>query len=406
MLVRRNFAVAAAAITAHLRIADASHINDEEFERRLASKAHEIFDKLTPEKIASAIPLELTLDEADELKHLRGKKHQKGRKHGKHNKKRQLKDKSTDNSASDNKNSRSVENHSQDGNSKNNRNDNSNEQSKSTTLSYVANDSDWPYAGPIQSATGRILFQFSSNQVYKCSGTVVRDETTGRSIVLTAAHCAYNDLSKEFASLAIFVPDQDGTRGSKSDFNCHNDLYGCWVLSYAVVERGWTESSFPHNVGYDYAFYVVHDRSSTHRGGYNANITGILDQDVTPMPIDFDAKLKNDFTVALGYSDENDPSFSYCSNKLDSINGIEEYTNHWLSNCAMVGGASGGPWTIDMDDSGVGTVVSVNSWGYSSTIGVAGPSLRTESGSFAECLFEKAKNATDPGRVGGYIVDC
>ena len=133
---------------------------------------------------------------------------------------------------------------------------------------------------------------------------------------------------------------------------------------------------------------------------------GILDEDVTPMQIDFEHKLKNDFTVALGYSDEKDPSFQYCSNKLDTINGINDYTNFWLGNCGLHGGASGGPWTVDMDDSGVGTMVSWSSWGYSSSSGVAGPDFRTESGSSAECLLEKALFAADPGSVGGYIVDC
>lgn len=124
------------------------------------------------------------------------------------------------------------------------------------------------------------------------------------------------------------------------------------------------------------------------------------------MGIDFDSKLKDDFTVALGYSEESDPSFQYCSNKLSTINGIDDYTNLWIKNCGIHGGASGGPWTINMDDSGVGTIVSLSSWGYSKSFGVAGPVLRTESGSYAECLLRKAKNATDPGRIGGYVVDC
>jgi hypothetical protein len=266
----------AAVISAHLlHIANSSRLD---FERRLASRAKEIFDQLTPEKIENAVPLELTLDDTtyvhnDKSNRLRGKggddnttsrkRHKNEKKHGKrkNNKERVLKDKSTEQVNE---------------NSNNNRNNvgSNNEETKSTTLNEVVDDSDWPYSGQIQSATGRILFQFSSNQIYKCSGTVIQDDTAGRSIVLTAAHCAYNDLSKEFASIAIFIPDQDGTRGSKSDFNCDNDVYGCWVLSFAVVERGWTEGSFPFNVGYDFAYYVVHDRQSTHRGGYSENITG------------------------------------------------------------------------------------------------------------------------------------
>lgn len=70
----------------------------------------------------------------------------------------------------------------------------------------------------------------------------------------------------------------------------------------------------------------------------------------------------------------------------------------------MTGGASGGPWIFGMNQSGQGTLASVNSWGFTHKPGMAGPVLRTASGSYAECLFEQAKSARDPGRDGGIIV--
>ena len=91
---------------------------------------------------------------------------------------------------------------------------------------------------------------------------------------------------------------------------------------------------------------------------------------------------------------------------VSTINGVPWYTNLWLDRCGMTGGASGGPWTVDMDQSGVGTVVSINSWGFTDKLGMAGPQLRTANGSFAECLFQKAKSAADPGWSGGIVVDC
>jgi len=104
----------------------------------------------------------------------------------------------------------------------------------------VVADSNWPYGGGIQSATGRILFEFNGSGTFVCSGTVVKDgEIKGRSIIFTAAHCAYNDSMKKFATKAVFIPDQVETKGSKSDFNCANDKYGCWELSFAVVSKGW-----------------------------------------------------------------------------------------------------------------------------------------------------------------------
>jgi hypothetical protein len=268
-------------------------------------------------------------------------------------------------------------------------------------------DSNWPYDGAIQSAVGRILFEFGGNGgTYVCSGTVVKDKTNGRTIILTAAHCAYNDALKKFATKAVFIPDQVSTKGDKSDFDCTNDRYGCWTLSFAVVSKGWASNAFPQNVQYDYAYYVVMDDKSNHSGGYGSGVSGTLDKDVVPMDLDFDVRPQNEFTVALGYSADRDPSFRYCTDDMSTIMGVPWYVNLWLDRCGMTGGASGGSWLIDMNQRGEGTVVSVNSWGFTDKPGMAGPDFRTSSGSFAECLFEKARSARDPGSVGGYIVDC
>ena len=275
-------------------------------------------------------------------------------------------------------------------------------------------DSDWTRGGAVQSTTGRILFEFDgSGQTYVCSGTVVHDGPrgtrpdvgNGRSIVQTAAHCAYSDVLKKFATKAVFVPDQDSTRGKESDFDCNNDRYGCWHLSYAVVAEGWTIAGFPDNVPYDYAYYVSYDDPAGHAGGYETGLSGSLDADVGSMRIDFDADVDDDeFVFSVGYSADKDPSLRHCAMERTSINGVEWYENYWLDNCAMTGGASGGPWLVDVDSDGVGTLVSVNSWGFAHRIGMAGPNLRTGSGSMAECLYDKAKESRDPGSEGGYIV--
>ena len=122
--------------------------------------------------------------------------------------------------------------------------------SNSQKLKSNIQDSNWPYGGSIQSATGRILFEFTNTGTYVCSGTVINDgsNTNGRSIIVTAAHCAYSDTMKQFAKKAVFIPDQVSTRGNKSDWDCGNDRYGCWALSFGVVEKGWASNSFPANV--------------------------------------------------------------------------------------------------------------------------------------------------------------
>eukprot|EP00986_Skeletonema_menzelii_P010332 scaffold5032_cov144-Skeletonema_menzelii.AAC.4 len=278
----------------------------------------------------------------------------------------------------------------------------------------VISDTNWPHGGNIQYATGKILFEFRGQGDFVCSGTVVMDGSNGsspntrngRSIIQTAAHCVYNDVLKEFATKAMFIPDQVSTTGDRSNSNCDDDKLGCWKLSFGVVSQGWAESQFPENVGYDYAYYVVHDDpDTTHAGGYLRGLTGILDQDVDAIKIDFDYRVK-DFTFALGYSSEHDPNYRYCAMDQSTIYGVSWYENLWLDQCGLGAGASGGPWIADMDENGVGTLFSINSWGFDDKIGMAGPILRTQDGSFAECLFQKALKAKDPGGKGGYVVSC
>jgi hypothetical protein len=164
-------------------------------------------------------------------------------------------------------------------------------------------------------------------------------------------------------------------------------------------------SSLISRFQFDYAYYTVIDDRSTHRGGYRQGLTGVLDRDVTPMALDFDADPRGEFIVSIGYSADKDPSLRHCSQTNTDIHGLSWYANLWLDDCGMTGGASGGPWLVDMDNNGVGTLISVSSWGFTDQPGMAGPVLRTRDGSVAECLFEKAKSARDPGNVGGIIVN-
>lgn len=122
------------------------------------------------------------------------------------------------------------------------------------------------------------------------------------------------------------------------------------------------------------------------------------------MPMNWDYNhYASDFTTGLGYSFDKDPDFRYCAGEMSTKFGIKTYENLWIDVCEMTGGSSGGPWMINTDSKGKGTVVSVNSWGYTSSSGMAGPNLSTGE---AKCMYEKAKKRSLDD-FGGYIVtDC
>jgi hypothetical protein len=244
----------------------------------------------------------------------------------------------------------------------------------------------WTGGGTVQTAAGRIYFEMQSSpgrwSGYVCSGTVADDAATDRSVILTAAHCVYDDAYKTFARNVIFIPNQDGTSGTGTDRNCSNDPIGCWTTSFGVVDTDWSGRTFPDNIPWDYAYYVVAD-SGAHSSGLST-ASDELDVAAGDLPIQFAAPTIGVTTHALGYSYSDDPDFMYCAEAL----GVEGAANWWLSQCDLSGGSSGGPW-LQPVDAGEGPIVSVNSWGYTNQPGMAGPKL---SGSSASCLFGVAKS--------------
>ncbi len=262
-------------------------------------------------------------------------------------------------------------------------------------------DAHWASGGAVQTASGRLYFEMPSSSRwrrswigYVCSGSVVSDGVSGRSVILTAAHCVYDDAHKAFARNVLFIPDQNDTTGTGTDLNCGNDPLGCWTPSFGAVDTRWTATTFPNNIPWDYGYYVVQD-SGAHLGtGVSSDVldttAGSLPLSFTPPYHDDGAPGKDsvDFTYSLGYSYSEDPNLIYCAEDM-TTNGAWDW---WLPSCGLSGGSSGGPWIQPMDtSSGSGPVIAINSWGYTNSPGMAGTKL---SGSSAECVFVQAK-ATD-----------
>nr|WP_320192123.1 hypothetical protein [uncultured Desulfobacter sp.] len=279
--------------------------------------------------------------------------------------------------------------------------------------------------GAVQTAAGRIYFEMPTAknprkpwQGYVCSGTVVSDDTSGRSVILTAAHCVYDDANKAFARNVLFIPDQAGTDSDEgTDRDGSNDPLGSWAPSFGVVDENWTSTTFPDNIEWDYAFYVVNDTDTTaHTPGLTPNTSDILDVAAATLQVSFSTPYyddgtsgadTDDFTYALGYSFDWDPNLMYCAEDMTK----EGEVNWWLPSSELSGGSSGGPWVQPMDtDTGSGPVISVNSWSYINLPGMAGPMLDITS---AECVFNTAiltefvDVANDDGKAGvTYNGDC
>jgi hypothetical protein len=202
----------------------------------------------------------------------------------------------------------------------------------------------------------------------------------------------YDDLANVFSSNAIFIPNQDGG-DDRTDFDCTNDPVGCWSMDHGVVDLNWTTRTFPDNKGWDYAFYVVSD-TGAHSG---TGGTDALDIAAGTLTIDFSTPTTGATATALGYSYSYDPNFMYCQETM-ATNGS---ANYWLDSCDLSGGASGGPWLQPLDG-GNGPIISVNSWGYTTRSGIAGPKLH---GTSASTLFDVASFSDLTSSSRGIVVD-
>ena len=246
----------------------------------------------------------------------------------------------------------------------------------------VVANAQWIDGGNVQTAAGRIYFEMPDNKKwrrwsgYVCSGTVITDLVTDRSIILTAAHCVYDDVNKAFARNVLFIPNQAGTSGAGTDTDCTNDPIGCWTTSFGAVDIEWATRQFPDNIKWDYAYYVV-SATGAHSGAPASSdvlelATGALGVSFSTPSYDdpTNGVAAPDYTHALGYSYSDDPNFMYCAEDmtLESAEAI----NWWLGSCGLSGGASGGPWIQPLATE---TVMSVNSWGYTTAPGMAGPRL-------------------------------
>lgn len=260
--------------------------------------------------------------------------------------------------------------------------------------------------GTVQQAAGRLYFRMHDNGAlmgYVCSGTVVTDSLADYSLILTAGHCAYDDVYNEFATDVMFIPNQSASN-TKTDLNCGNDIFGCWIATKAAVDVNWTTSDWPNNIPFDYAFYMV--PTSGHHYGTSTS-SDSLESMVGRLPIAWTAPTSGGaYTYALGYSYSNDPYFMYCAQTLGTSTSTfpsGPYTNWWLSSCGLSGGASGGPWMQPSGSKLLGNeaVMSVNSWGYNGRAGMAGPRLQSPR---PKAVYDEANGVSGNTSVIGVMV--
>ncbi|MDP8905884.1 MAG: trypsin-like peptidase domain-containing protein [Chloroflexota bacterium] len=215
--------------------------------------------------------------------------------------------------------------------------------------------------GTVRTAVGKVFFKLSGT-LYTCSGSVANDSRSTYSLVLTAAHCAFDETGDVFATDWLFIPDYEASPTR----TCNNTKYGCWTASALVIHKGYKDATGFNSQAtvHDFAFAVV-------GGGGKSGESKQLDTTVGSFPITFNQFAEGTRMYAFGYP----AAGKYKGNKLIYCAGPIFYDS-WNDNqtyglaCDMTGGSSGGPWFTNFNEStGSGTLSSLNSYGYSSLKG-------------------------------------
>jgi len=194
--------------------------------------------------------------------------------------------------------------------------------------------------------TGKVFFTMSGVP-YVCSGSLLEDGRVDIAIVITAAHCVWeNSTTGSFATNWSFWPNYD------TDYTNREG----WNAQYLYAPTSFTnQSSFNTTATLnDFAFAIIENNHS------RLNPAELLP--------DLGSLKVGNTAYAFGYPQATpfngqELVFSFGSVSTDRNSGNKT----WRISSSLTGGASGGPWYSGyVNGSSVGAVASVNSYKYAS----------------------------------------
>jgi hypothetical protein len=232
---------------------------------------------------------------------------------------------------------------------------------------------------PIVARSGKVFFTMGTTR-YVCSGSVANDSRNDLSLVLTAGHCAYDEVAKKFATDWMFIPAYD----SAPTQSCALATFGCWTAQALVVHNGFaTAGGFnTQAMIHDFAFAVV--GAGTVRDGVDTE----LDAEVGSYPLA--TNVSSGKLYAFGYpaaGKYRGKDLVYCAGNV--------FTDPYASNqtlgmtCNMTGGSSGGPWLSGFEGTNP-ALSSLNSYGRQGLPNMYGPKFNANT----EAVYNAAGNAT------------
>jgi V8-like Glu-specific endopeptidase len=203
--------------------------------------------------------------------------------------------------------------------------------------------SSWTKGGKPLSATGKVFFTMGT-QTYVCSGSIVNETKSDRSIVLTAGHCVFDNATGNFATNFIYYPAFDTSPGAA----CTQST--CFVANSLIAHNSFTSEKLFSTLAtqFDWGFASIPESKIN---GFSLNTTSFTD---TASAYAFG------YPAGAPYSGND---LVYCAGPIssDTFNGGLT----WGLGCNMTGGSSGGPWLAAFNTKTFdGSASSLNSYKY------------------------------------------
>ncbi len=215
----------------------------------------------------------------------------------------------------------------------------------------------WTAGGAILKTSGKVAFTMGGTD-YICSGAVVNDSRNSFAIVLTAAHCVYDEAAggsdAGWATNFMFIPEFD----SAPTFTCSATKWGCWTAVALSVHTLWGHAgSFNEQAtANDWGFAVMS------AGGKNSTQ---LDATVGSFAIGYSGVAGGNTLASFGYpaaGKYHGSDLVYCQGPIFAD--TKNNSKTWGMGCNMTGGSSGGPWLSGDPKVDTAILRSVNSYSY------------------------------------------
>ena len=213
------------------------------------------------------------------------------------------------------------------------------------------------------------------------------DSATGRSVIVTAAHCVFDDVSKTFARSVLFIPGQDDRwqRHDRPGLQQRPARAAGRRSSASSTATGPRPSSPTTRRGTTPTTWCPTAAAHVDRGGRRGTATA-LDAAVGALPVSLRRRPRSGTsTYGPGVLVRRRTRTSCTARRRWARTGTVNWWLPQLRACPVARRADRGSsrWTPALAS---GPIISVNSWGYTNQPGMAGPKL---SGTSAECLFAR-----------------